>query len=47
MNGLVFTINKLGESLAAAEQRIAQLEQENAILREQIAAAEKPAEPKP
>lgn len=40
MDGLVYTIEKLGQSLAAAEERIRQLENDNAILREQLAEKE-------
>lgn len=39
MNGLVYVIDRLGESLAAAEQEIVRLRQENAVLREQVEAA--------
>lgn len=38
MNGLVYVIDKLGENLAMAEQEIARLRQENAVLREQLQA---------
>jgi cell division protein FtsB len=41
VNGLTYVIDKLGESLAAAEQEIARLRQENAILREQLQTASK------
>lgn len=46
MEGIVYLHDKAGRALAAAEQRIAQLDAENQVLREQVAADE-PAQDKP
>lgn len=43
MNDLIYTFDKLGQ-LIAANQRIAQLDAENQVLREQVAAAAEPSE---
>jgi hypothetical protein len=42
MNGLVYMLNKAGESLAAAEAEIERLRRENAILRENAKPEDKP-----
>lgn len=40
MNGLIYTINLLGETLAATEQALAQVREENMILRSRVAELE-------
>jgi cell division protein FtsB len=36
MQGILYTINKLGETLAEAEARLAQITQENEVLRARV-----------
>lgn len=47
MQGVLYTIDKLGESLATAELEIARLRRENSVLREQVEAATGDEKPKP
>lgn len=37
MDGILYTIDKLGSTLAATEAQLAAVQRENAVLREQLA----------